>query len=198
MKQNTPLSLLKDLEQPVKFLESRPVYSLSFFSVRKKTFSTIKSFAVKILFGFSLLSLFTLPTIGRELEITSNSFRFEPTKNVSIFTGNVRAFEGKDYIYCNRLTIYLNKNRKPVKYVAVGKVKFRITLDKKDVYTGSGTRLSYFIGTGEILLEGNGTIYNQKTGNRLTGEFIKINRFSKKAEVKGSGKKPVKMVIQVQ
>jgi lipopolysaccharide export system protein LptA len=135
---------------------------------------------------------------GAELEITSQQFRFDPTKNISTFTGQVKAVQGKDYIYCHQLTIYLNKKRKPVKYVASGNVKFRITLDPQDIYTGSGQKLIYKIPTGEIVLEGNGTIVNQVTGNRVSGDLIQLNRFSKKAVVKSAGNKPVKMVIKVE
>jgi lipopolysaccharide export system protein LptA len=149
--------------------------------------------------GSKLLKLgaLLLPVVGAGayLEITAETFKYDPKREISIFQGNVKAKKGGDYIYSHRMEIFL-KRKKVVKYLATGNVRFRITLDPKDIYQGRADRLIYWVQRGDLVLEGNCSVKNLRSGEQITGEYIKLNRYTKGAEVKG-GKRPVKVILEL-
>jgi lipopolysaccharide export system protein LptA len=140
----------------------------------------------------------TPPNKVKEIELLGDKFNYYPEKRLSILEGNAQAHRGSDYIYANQLKIYLDQNRKAEKFVAIGNVRFKITLDPKDVYQGTTTKLTYWIKKGDILLEGPSKVVNIVTQEVLSGNYIKLNKFTKQAEVKSNGKKPIRIILKVE
>ena len=146
---------------------------------------------------FVLLGVFLLTLLwAEELKITSEYFNYNMQNKESVFKGNVRAVKGKDTINADKITLYFNKNKKPVKFVAVGNVKFTISLDANSTYKGKADELIYQLNNGNIVLKGNAEIVKVQTKESVKGNKIILNRFTKNAEVFG-GKKPVEIIIKV-
>jgi lipopolysaccharide export system protein LptA len=133
---------------------------------------------------------------AEELKIVSKTFNYYPNKLYSDFKGNVHATKGKDNIIANEIKVYLNKDKSLKKLIAIGQVKFVLSLDKNTTYKGYSDYLSYDIKSGDIILKGNAFVKKLETNESVKGKYIKINKFSKKAEVQG-GKKPAVIIIKV-
>jgi lipopolysaccharide export system protein LptA len=133
---------------------------------------------------------------ANELKIVSKTFNYYPDKLYSIFKGDVNITKGKDNILSDELRVYLNKNKTLKELVAIGNVKFIISLDKNSTYQGYSDYLDYNVKNGNIILKGNAFVKKLDTNESIKGKYIKLNRYSKKTVVKG-GKKPAVIIIKV-
>jgi len=133
---------------------------------------------------------------AQNLHITSKQFFFDSKKLVSQFVGEVNLTKGKDNILAQKMIIYFNKNKKPIKYIATGKVKFILELDVNSTYNGKCNKLIYNFLSNDIYLIGNAFIKKLETNESVSGDEIKINRKTKDVEVIGN-KKPVNIIIKV-
>jgi lipopolysaccharide export system protein LptA len=131
-----------------------------------------------------------------ELKVTSEYFQYDMAKKESVFKGKVHAVKGNDDITAERMVLYFDKNKKPVKFIAEGNVKFKISLDKNSTYKGVAQELVYQLKNGNIILKGNAEILKVQTGESVKGNKIILNRYTKNAEVIG-GEKPVEIIIKV-
>jgi lipopolysaccharide export system protein LptA len=133
---------------------------------------------------------------GEDLKVTSKYFHYDMAKKESVFKGDVNATKGKDNILADKMIIYFDKNKKPLRFEAYGNVKFIISLDKHSTYKGSSQKLVYQLHSGNIILTGNAQIIKLETNESVKGNRIVLNRFTKNAEVTGN-KKPVEIIIKV-
>lgn len=131
-----------------------------------------------------------------ELKIVSKTFNYYPDKLFSYFKGDVNATKGKDNILADEIKVYLNKDKSLKELIAIGNVKFTISLDKNTTYKGYSNYLDYNINNGDIILKGNAFVKKLETNESVKGKYIKINKFSKNAVVKG-GKNPAVIIIKV-
>jgi len=129
------------------------------------------------------------------LHITSKKFFYDSKKLKSIFIGDVNATKGKDNILAKEMIIFFNKNKKPLKFEAIGNVKF-ILNDKNMTYKGYCNKLIYNFSTTDVFLIGNAFVKKLQTNESIKGDKIKLNRKNQTIEVKGN-KKPVNIIIKV-
>ncbi|MEO1922974.1 MAG: LptA/OstA family protein [Nautiliaceae bacterium] len=144
-----------------------------------------------------LILLIVIFVSAAELEISSDSFKFDSQKLVSIFKGHVKAVKEKDEILSKEMIVYFDKNKKPVKFEAIGDVKFKFILDKNSTYRGKCDKLVYWIKRGDILLAGNAFVQKLDTNESIRGDKILLNKFTKNIKVEG-GKKPINIIIKVE
>jgi len=143
-----------------------------------------------------LLLLFISLLFAEDLHIVSKKFFYDSKKLESIFIGDVNVTKGKDNILADKMIIYFNKNKKPLKYIAEGRVKFLLVLDNNDTYKGYCDKLIYNFLNENIFLEGNAFVKKLETNESISGDKIKINRKTKDMEIIGN-KKPVNIIIKV-
>lgn len=134
--------------------------------------------------------------MAQDLHITSKKFFYNSKTNISTFIKDVNATKGKDNILSDKMKIYFDKNKKPIKYIATGHVKFILALDKNATYKGHCDKLIYNFRTYNVFLIGNAYIKKLQTNESVSGNYIKLNRKTKNVEVEG-GKKPVNIIIKV-
>jgi lipopolysaccharide export system protein LptA len=131
-----------------------------------------------------------------DLKIISKTFNYYPDKFYSDFKGDVNATKGIDNILANEIKVYLNKDKALKELVAIGNVKFVLGLDKNTTYKGYCDYLDYKVNSGDIILKGNAFVKKLQTNESVKGGYIKLNKFSKKAVVKGVNK-PAVIIIKV-
>ncbi len=141
--------------------------------------------------------ILTVILFASELKITSKQFYYNSKAMTSVFIGNVKAVKDNDNIFADKLTVFFNKDKKPVKIEAIGNVRFKISMDNNSTYSGKCDKLFYYIKTGDILLIGNAFIKKIETNESISGDRIKINRITKNIEVLGNKNKPVNIIIKV-
>lgn len=143
-----------------------------------------------------IVLIFISSLFGANLHITSKKFQFNSSKMEGIFSGDVNATEGGNNILSQKMIIFFDKNKKPIKYVATKNVRFILNLDINSTYKGHCEKLIYNFKNDEIYLFGNAKVKKLQTGELVSGEEIKINRKTKDISVIG-GNKPVNIIIKV-
>ena len=147
--------------------------------------------------------LFFSALIAGQVEITSDNFFADEAKFTGEFTGNVSVKKGSDMLNANKVTIYFDKNKNPVKYVAVGDAKIKALINQKS-YDGSGRELIYEPKENLYTIKGDGFLREIDTDKKVFGELIEVNQNSGTYSVKGDEKaakgekKPVKFIFQVE
>lgn len=132
---------------------------------------------------------------AQNLKIISKTFNYYPDKMYSVFKGDVKVTKGNDSIVAEELKVYLNKDKTLKELIAIKNVKFKFKFDNNTTYTGYSDYLDYNIKSGDIILK-SGFVKKIETNESIQGKYIKLNRFTKKAIVKG-GNKPAVIIIKV-
>lgn len=151
---------------------------------------------VFLILVFSICFLF-----AEKLIIDANKFEAYDEKGLSIFTGNVNMVKEKDELKADRLEVYLtkkvqNKKREPLKYIATGKVKFKVKTANK-YYEGKGDKVVYDPKKMQYVITGNGFLKEVVEDKKLYGEKIFIDQVTGEAKVSGSENKPVRFIIDL-
>lgn len=146
-----------------------------------------------------ILTLFVLgfgSLFADQVEVTANDFYADEKKMVSEFKGNVNIKKGKDTLTANKVMIYFDANRNPIKYVASGNANFSVFMQNKN-YIGSGNELIYEPLTNLYTINGNGFLQEKQTDKRVYGEKITVNQNSGTYSVNSDKKKPVKFIFKI-
>ncbi len=134
---------------------------------------------------------------AENVEITSKHFEADEAKLISKFSGNVKVTKGYDTINSDNLVIYFDKNRKPTKYIATGKARFRLILNKKH-YAGKANKIIYNPLKKYYRFIGNAFLQDIDTDKKIYGDDITIDQLNGKYDVKSDGNKPVKFIFKVE
>jgi lipopolysaccharide export system protein LptA len=133
---------------------------------------------------------------AEELKIRSKYFSYNPEKRLSLFKHDVNATKGKDNILADEIKIFFKEDKKPLKIIANGHVKFILALDKNTTYKGHTDKLTYNLVNGDIILDGDSAILKLETNESVKANKIILNKNTKKTEVIGA-KKPIEIIIKV-
>ncbi|MGP1485088.1 MAG: lipopolysaccharide transport periplasmic protein LptA [Campylobacter sp.] len=140
---------------------------------------------------------------AEQVEVTSDNFFADENKFVGEFTGNVNIKKGSDLLTADKVRIFFDKDKNPIKYVANGNAKIK-ALIKEKTYDGAGNELIYEPKENLYTINGNGFLHEIDSDKKVYGEFIQINQnsgtYSVKSDKKTNSveKKPVKFIFQVE
>ncbi len=133
-----------------------------------------------------------------EIEITSHKFEASEKALMSRFIGNVKLKRGKDRLWSDKLFVYFNKKKKPIKFEAIGDVKFDLFDKKGKEYKGSCKKLIYFPKKRVYQLFENVKIVTLPEKREVFGEQIYLDLNASEVNVLGSKKRPVKMIFKIE
>jgi len=142
-----------------------------------------------------LLSLHLLQ--AHQVEISADAFEADEKKMFSILKGNVLLKKGKDIVHADTLTVFFDKTNKPKKYMAEGNIRFSIQTDKQR-FDGKAAKLLYNPKTLQYEVSGDAFIHEKTQNRKVYGETIIIDRINGKSSIKGSQKRPVKFIFEVE
>lgn len=134
-----------------------------------------------------------------KLIIDALDFKMDDKKGISIFSGNVKMKMSQDSLNAQKVEIYFENTKdgkNPTKYIATGKVDFSINTKDKH-YIGKGEKLIYEPSKQKYLVSGNGYLEDVNTNRKIYGEEIYVDQLSGEASVKGTEKKPVRFIINL-
>ncbi len=147
------------------------------------------------------LLLSILLTLGaltaEELQIKADYFESDEKKGISLFKGNVHIKKGFDEINATKVTIYTDKQRHPVKYVAEGDVAFNIEDEHKKRYHGKAQKVVYEPNKQEYRFYTD--VYLKQFGDKkeIRGDEVVFSVKSGKAYAKGVENNPVIMIFDI-
>ena len=144
--------------------------------------------------------LFSLSMLiaSNRVEITADRFEASDKNKVTKFIGNVHMIKGIDELNASKVFVYFDAKKKPVKYEAIGSVKFIITMNDGKRYKGQSERLIYIPKTEIYELYENVKLFDIEAVRTLIGEKIFVDKRSGKARVEGSKEKPVKFIFTIE
>jgi len=131
------------------------------------------------------------------VEITSKSFMADELKHISKFIGNVKVVKGYDTITSKTLIVNFDKNRKPVKYTAIGNAKFKLILNNKH-YAGKADKIIYLPFKKTYNFIGNVFLQEIDSGKKIYGDNVTIDQENGKYSVLSNGNKPVKFIFKIE
>ena len=145
------------------------------------------------LFLFFILTSFVF---SEQVEITATIVKAQNLKKEVHFSGNVKIKKGNDWMRADSVVVYFDKNNQTSKYEAKGNVKFEFK-EKKYFYKGQAKKVTYYPLTSLYILSGKAKIEDKITNRHLNGETIKLNMITGKAIIKGTKRKPVKLIFDI-
>jgi len=153
----------------------------------------------KLLIILSLTILLFSDTVT--VDITADKFVSNKSKNITIFTGNVKMIKQKDFIICDKLTIKTlpSKNNQETiaeEYIAIGNASFSLT-SLTSVIKGKGDKIHYYPLDFKYIVVGNGYLEDIKDGRVLIGDKIFLDEKSGNANIEGQKDKPVKFTFKM-
>jgi len=149
----------------------------------------------KLLF---LLPLFFALSWGEELKVVSENFKGDQQKGISVFTGDVKLTKGLDELNASKVTIFTDKDKKPVKYVAEGDVSFYIVTEMKERYKGKSQVAIYFPNENEYHFSKKVDLVRIDDYRRVKGDKVVVNTVYGQASAESANNEPVVMTFTLQ
>jgi len=144
-----------------------------------------------------LLLMLTQTLFAEKVEITSTSMEAEELKKEVHFIGNAKIIKGADWLHAERVIVYFGENNETSMYEAIGAVKFEFKKDENH-FKGSADKVMYNIVKSLYVLKGNAVIDDLVKQSHVNGDEITLNMSTGSVDVKGSTKKPVKFIFDME
>jgi len=146
-----------------------------------------------ILFTLLLTSLLN----AEDLKIKANSFKADENTGISIFSGNVNIIKKNDELNASEVTVYIDKEKQPTKFVAVGDVSFTIETKQGALYKGQAGRVIYLPNEKEYHFFKDVHLRQINEKKEIIGEEVVLKTTEGKAYAKGIESEPVIMIFNI-
>ena len=145
-----------------------------------------------------LLTLFlTTLLISEELKIKSNSFKADENTGISVFTGDVSIVKQHDELNASEVTIYVDKENQPTKFVAIGNVSFIIETKQGSIYRGKAGKVIYLPNEKEYRFFKDVHLTQVDEKKEIIGDEVVLKTTEGKAYAKGVKSEPVIMIFNI-
>ncbi len=146
-----------------------------------------------------MLPLFLLVALHAEkVEVTSDSMKAIDLKKEVHFIGNVTVKQLESWLHGEKVIVYFDENNETKMYEATGHpVTFEVK-EKKGFYKGSALNVKYYPVTSKYVLSGKAVIDDILNKRHVNGNVITLDMTTGNAAVKGTKKKPVKFIFDME
>ncbi|MFK5975957.1 MAG: lipopolysaccharide transport periplasmic protein LptA [Sulfurovum sp.] len=148
---------------------------------------------IKILLFF----IVTLVAFGERVEVVSESMEAINIKKEVQFMGDVKVTQLQDWLHADKVIVYFDDNNETREYKAIGKVTFEFKNEVHN-YIGSADTVIYYPQKSIYVLIGNAIVDDVVNKRHIDGNKITLNMISGDADVKGTKKKPVKFIFDME
>ncbi|MCW1360859.1 lipopolysaccharide transport periplasmic protein LptA [Campylobacter jejuni] len=131
------------------------------------------------------------------VEVTAMNFFSDENSGQSILSGNVFIKKEGDVLNSDKVVIYTDKNKKPIRYEATQNARFEVRLKDKS-YKGSGDKFIYYVNSDIYEIIGNAYIIELETKRKIFGDKIIVDKKQKIYKVESFNKKPIRFVFDVE
>lgn len=143
------------------------------------------------------IALFITSLMSQELKIKADSFRADEKAGVSIFEGSVNILKSKDELNASKVTIFTNKNQKPIKFIADGNVSFVISTQNGDRYQGRAQEVIFMPKEKEYHFYKDVYLAQLNEKKEIIGQEVILKTVEGKAYAKGKKSGPVIMIFDI-
>jgi len=135
--------------------------------------------------------------MSAELQVKANSFSADENSGISIFSGDVNVIKQNDELNASEVTIYVDKEKQPTKFIAIGKVSFVLETEQGEVYTGKADKVIYLPMKKEYRFYQNVHLVQLGDKKEIRGEEVVLKTIEGKAYAKGLETEPVIMIFKI-
>lgn len=156
------------------------------------------SFTLESTFAYICVVLgLCVAAAAENLDIQAQQVFADEKKGITTATGKVKMVKGEDKLNADKVNVYVNKNRKPLKFEAIGNVDFLLLTQDGRRLKGKSDTLIYLIEANEYQLIGNAQVQEIGKPNFLKGEKIVLNNDNGIANVESNSNAPVRVIIDL-
>ena len=146
----------------------------------------------------AFLTLFlTSLLIAEDLKVKANSFKADENTGVSTFSGDVNIIKKNDELNASKVTIYVDKENQPTKFVALGNVSFSIETKQGSIYKGKAEKVIYLPNEKEYRFFKNVHLIQIGEKKEIIGDEVVLKTTEGKAYAKGVESEPVIMIFSI-
>jgi lipopolysaccharide export system protein LptA len=145
----------------------------------------------------ALLLTMTVSLSADELKIKANSFTSDQNTGISIFSGDVNIIKNNDELNASEVTIFMDKDKKPSKFVAIGNVSFALETKDGAKYQGVAGKVIYLPNKKEYNFYENVHLRQLNEKKEILGDEVILKTTDGKAYAKGLKKQPVIMIFDI-
>ena len=131
------------------------------------------------------------------MEVSAKNFHSNLKKGITELEGEVIVSKGDDRLWADKVIIEMDKNNKPLKYTAIGNVRFLAKLPEREM-RGRAKRAIYDAKKDEYQLIDNAFIEEVGKKNTIKGNVIIFNPKTQEASIQGSNQKPGVMTFIIE
>ncbi len=134
---------------------------------------------------------------AEKVEVTSDSMKAQDLQKEVHFIGNVTVKQSQSWLHGDKVIVYFDENNETKKYEAIGAVTFEFKKEKS-FYKGSADKVTYFPTKSQYILTGKAVVDDLVNKRHVNGDEITLDMITGNANVKGSSKKPVKFIFDME
>lgn len=135
--------------------------------------------------------------LSEELKIKANSFSADENTGISVFSGDVNIIKEHDELNASKVTVYVDKEKNPTKFVALGNVSFVLETTQGERYKGKAQEVIYLPIKKEYRFYKNVHLIQQGEKKEIIGEEVVLKTIEGKAYAKGVKSEPVIMIFNI-
>jgi lipopolysaccharide export system protein LptA len=145
-----------------------------------------------------LISLiFATSLFSEELKVVADSFEADEKRGISVFSANVTITKDTDVMKASKITIHIDKERHPVKYIAEGDVTFSIKTEDNSSYKGKAQKAVFSPDEKEYKFSGNVELHQLDEKKTIIGDVVFVNMLKGTAIAQGAKNRPVIMTFEL-
>jgi len=144
-----------------------------------------------------LLILLSSALWAEKVQVTSDNMKAYDAKKEVHFIGNAKVTQLEDWIHGDEIIVYFDENNQTDRYEAIGKVTFELHQNTA-IYKGKADKVTYYPKKDEYVLTGKAVIDDLVNKRHVNGDEIILDKKTGNANVKGSRKKPVKFIFDLE
>lgn len=134
---------------------------------------------------------------AEELKIQAKTFSSDQKTGISIFEGNVNMIKENDELNASKVTVYLDQEQKPVKFLAETDVSFIIKTEDGSIYHGKAQKVIYLPIKKEYHFFKQVNLKQLNEKKEIIGEEVILKSIEGKAFAKGGKEEPVVMIFDL-
>ena len=139
----------------------------------------------------------SITLFAEKVEITSDSMKAQDLQKEVHFIGNVKVKQLENWLHGDKVIVYFDENNETKMYEAMGSVTFEFKKEKS-FYKGSADKVTYYPTKSQYILIGKAVIDDLINKRHVNGDEITLDMITGNANVKGSKKKPVKFIFDME
>jgi len=134
---------------------------------------------------------------AQSVDISSTQMEANQSSKTISFLGNAKVVQDDSWIFADKIIVYFDENNQTKSYNAIGNVKFELIKDNSH-YKGYAKELIYKPLKQQYTIKGNANINDVVNKRVIKGDSITLDMTTGNAKVKGSSKKPVKFIFEME